>query len=287
VGAADEGERERGLLAAAAAFCEFDGTPQVNEGPFVGARVRGRQAEHRFDPGPLLVRVGQRARPLEALSAAGVARLQDVDIRKLAVGRGGNIAHAVLLGERGGTKQCIRSLLVATAGRVDQRCAEGEPGLRFELVRFAGFGLRRRAGERANARLEAAGVDRRAASLEAGTGGLLSGGSSRGDGRRRPRLRGAKDGGTGSAPVLGAKELQAGRDLPIRRLPVAGLGVAADEQLLEVLVVRVQFHEARRKLDGRRRLTCRQAVERRFVEGRLGRADEAAALDQEPRLEGG
>jgi hypothetical protein len=160
VGAADEGERERGLLAAAAAFCEFDGTPQVNEGPFVGARVRGRQAEHRFDPGPLLVRVGQRARPLEALSAAGVARLQDVDIRKLAVGRGGNIAHAVLLGERGGTKQCIRSLLVATAGRVDQRCAEGEPGLRFELVRFAGFGLRRRAGERANARLEAAGVDR-------------------------------------------------------------------------------------------------------------------------------
>jgi hypothetical protein len=87
--------------------------------------------------------------------------------------------------------------------------------------------------------------------------------------------------------VLRAKELQAGRDLSIRRLPIAGLGIAADEQLLEVLVIRVQLHEARRKPDGCGRFPCGQAVERSFVEGGLGRAKQAAALDQEPRLEAG
>jgi hypothetical protein len=87
--------------------------------------------------------------------------------------------------------------------------------------------------------------------------------------------------------VFRPKELQARRDLPIRRLPIAGLGVAADEQFLEVLVVGVQLHEARRKPDGCGRLPCGQAVERRFVERRLGRAKQAAALDEEPRLEGG
>jgi hypothetical protein len=91
----------------------------------------------------------------------------------------------------------------------------------------------------------------------------------------------------GALPCSAPKELQAGRDLPIRRLPIAALGVAADEQLLIVLVVRIQLHQTRRKPDGCGRLACRQAVERSFVEGRLGRAKQAASLAEEPGLEGG
>jgi hypothetical protein len=56
---------------------------------------------------------------------------------------------------------------------------------------------------------------------------------------------------------------------------------------LKVLVVRVQLHQARREPDGCGRLPGREAVERGFVEGRLGRAKQAAALDEEPRIEGG
>jgi hypothetical protein len=203
------------------------------------------------------------------------------------VGGGGQIAQRALLGERGGANQRVRTLLVATAGRVDQRRAEGEPGLRLELVRAARLRPGCCARERANARIEAARVDRRAPRLQSRTNGLLSAGSSTGNGRRRPGLRGAKDGGTGGPPVLRPKELQAGRDLPVRRLRITGLGVAADEQLLEVLVVGVELHEARCKPDGCGRLPRRQAVERSFVERRLGRAEQAAALDEEPRVEGG
>jgi len=72
--------------------------------------------------------------------------------------------------------------------------------------------------------------------------------------------------------VLCPKEPQTGRDLSIRRLSIAGLGVAANEQLLIVLVVGVQLHEARRKPDGCGRFPSREAIERSFVEGRLGRA---------------
>src|SRR5215208_124254 len=158
--ATDERERERSLLAAARAFCQLDRTQQVSERPPVYPRIRGCQAEHRLDPSLLLIRVGKRARPLEALGAARVARLQDVDVRKLAVGGGGKIAQPVLLGERGGTKQRICALLVATAGRVDQRCPEREPGLSFELRRAARFRLSRCASERTNARIEAARIDR-------------------------------------------------------------------------------------------------------------------------------
>jgi hypothetical protein len=87
--------------------------------------------------------------------------------------------------------------------------------------------------------------------------------------------------------LLRPKQLHAGRDLPIRRLPITGFGVAADEQLLKVLVVGVQLHEARRKPDGCGGLPCRQAVERGFVEGRLGGAQQAPSLTEEPGLEGG
>src|SRR5215207_4121031 len=149
--ATGERERERSLLVAARAFCQLDRTQQVSERSLVYARIRGCQAEHRLDPGPL-----------EALGAARVARLQDVDVRKLAVGGGGKIAESVLFGERGGTKQRVCTLLVATAGRVDERGAEGEPGLRLELRRAARFCLGRCASERANARIEAARIDRRA-----------------------------------------------------------------------------------------------------------------------------
>src|SRR5215207_2495245 len=285
--ATGERERERSLLAAARAFCQLDRTQQVSERSLVYARIRGCQAEHRLDPGPLLIRVGQRARPVEALGAARVARLQDVDVRKLAVGSGGKIAESVLFGERGGTKQRICTLLVATAGRVDERGAEGEPGLRFELRRAARFCLGRCASERANARIEAARIDRRAPRLQARTGGVLSGDSSSGGGRRRPRLRGAKDSSARIPTVLHPKELHARRELTIRRLPITGLRVAADEQLLEVLVVGVQLHETRRKPDGCGRLPGRQAVERGLVEGRLGCAKQATALTEEPGLEGG
>ena len=78
--------------------------------------------------------------------------------------------------------------------------------------------------------------------------------------------------------MLRPKQLQARRNLPIRRLSIAGLGVAANEQLLIVLVVRVQLHEARRKPDGCGRFPSREAIERSFVEGRLGRAKQAATL---------
>jgi hypothetical protein len=193
----------------------------------------------------------------------------------------------VLLGEPGGTKQRVRALLVASAGRVNQRRAEGEPGLRLELVRAARLRLGRRAGERAHTRVEAARVDRGAPRQEARAGGLLPGGSSSRDGRRRPRLRGAKEGGTGIPAELSPKQLHAGRDLPIRRVAITGLGIAADEQLLEVLVVRVQLREPRRNCDGGGRLPRRQAVERSFVEGRLGRTKETAALTEQPRLEAG
>jgi hypothetical protein len=50
MGATHERERERSLLAAAGALCQLDRTPQVAERPLVGARVGGRQAEHRLDP---------------------------------------------------------------------------------------------------------------------------------------------------------------------------------------------------------------------------------------------
>jgi hypothetical protein len=205
MGATHERERERSLLAAAGALCQLDRTPQVAERPLVGARVGGRQAEHRLDPGSLLVGVGQRAGALQALGAAGVARLQDVDVRKLPVGRSGEVTEPVLLSEPGGTRQRVRVLLVTAAGRVDQRRAEGEPGLRLEPVRAACFRLGRRASERANARVEAARVDRRAPRLQARTGGVLSGGTSSGDGSRRPRLRGAKDRGAGSLPCSARK----------------------------------------------------------------------------------
>jgi hypothetical protein len=85
---------------------------------------------------------------------------------------GGKIAQRVLFCERGAAKQCIGALLVATAGRMDQRRAEGEPGFRFELVRAASFRLGRRASERTNAGIEAAGVDGRAPRLQARTGAL-------------------------------------------------------------------------------------------------------------------
>jgi len=58
VGATDEGERERDLLTAAGTFSQLHRAPQVSERPLVSASVRGRYAEHRLDPGPLLVGVG-------------------------------------------------------------------------------------------------------------------------------------------------------------------------------------------------------------------------------------
>ena len=172
MGATDERERERRLLVAAGPFGQLDGTPEVCERPFVGARVGGGEAEHRLDAGSLLVRFGQRRRPFQPLSAAGVARLQDVDVSELAIGAGGDIAQAVLLGERAGTQQRIRALLVATAGRVDQGGAQGEPALSLELAGSARLRLRGRARQRANARLEAAGADRRVARLKARSRGL-------------------------------------------------------------------------------------------------------------------
>jgi hypothetical protein len=45
----------------------------------VGAGVCRCQAEHRLDSCSLLVGVGERTRVFEALGAARVARLQDVD----------------------------------------------------------------------------------------------------------------------------------------------------------------------------------------------------------------
>jgi hypothetical protein len=52
MGATDERERERSLLAAAGAFCQLDRTPQVSEGPLVGARVGGGQAARASDRTP-------------------------------------------------------------------------------------------------------------------------------------------------------------------------------------------------------------------------------------------
>jgi hypothetical protein len=147
VGATDEGERERCLLVAAGPFCQLDGTSQVDEGSLVGARVGGGQAEHRLDTGSLVVRFGQRRCSLQALGAAGVARSQDVDIAELAICGGGDIAQAVLFGERAGTKQGVRALLVATAGGVDQGGAEGEPAFGLQRSVSARLGLRRRACE--------------------------------------------------------------------------------------------------------------------------------------------
>jgi hypothetical protein len=109
---------------------------------------------------------------------------------------------------------------------MDQRRAEGEPGLRLELARVAGLRPGRRACERANAGVEAARADRRAAGLQARARGVLSAG---GDGGRRSRLRGAKQGGAGIPAVFGTKQFHAGRDLPVRRRAITGLGVAPHE----------------------------------------------------------
>ena len=61
--------------------------------------------------------------------------------------------------------------------------------------------------------------------------------------------------------------------------------MAPHQQLLEVLVVGVQLHDARRKPYGGSRLPRRQTVKRSLVQRRLGRAEQSAALAEEPRLE--
>jgi hypothetical protein len=252
----------------------------------VGAGIRGRQSEHRLDPSPLLVRLRQRIRLLEALDAARVARPQDVYVRELAVRGGAEVAQRVVSGNGGRAKQGMGAFLVATAGGVDQRRAEGEPGLGLEFARAARLRLGRGAAERANANIEAPRVDGRTPGLQARTSGVLPT-SADGRERRRPRLGGAKQRGARLAAEFRAKEVYARRDLPRRGPRVTALGVAADEQLLEGLLVGVQLHESRRKCDRGARLSRGKPIERSLVERRLSGTDQAPALSKEPRLEGG
>ena len=216
---------------------------------------------------------------------AVVAAAQELDVAELARGGGrgageiGARADRERLVERGG------GLLVASAHRMDERGTERDERARLKRGVTGVAGIDDGAAQALQARVDGSRLDGGLPGFELSPGGCraLQG---PGGGRRGGRLGRGGQRRAWLDPEFASEELGAAHDLARRGEPVARRGEAAHEQRLEVLVERVQLHEAGGEIRRCAGVARAQPRQRRLAKhGFRGRA-EMAALRQQPDLEG-
>ena len=253
----------------AASARRTDSSSRSQRGPVVRA-VREVHPLERVDGGQLRVALRHRLRrPQPALGPLPHPRLH-VDVAQLAAG--GDAAGAVLRPLRHGDRLVEHggALLVAPPARVDEGGAERDERLGAQRAVAAGGGLRARAAQPVDRRLDRARGGGRLAGLDLPAGG---GAPAR---RRRPRRRVGGVGGAahrrrGVHAELLHQDRVAAVGLGERAGPVARQGEAADQQLVMALVQRVERDGAGGEPHRVVRAAGGEGGEGRLVQHRLAR----------------